>query len=138
MSAAPRNLAALTRRARRLRERYAKLEVTRTGTPWTRAELAQGFAGDVGELMKLVMAREGRRASRHADLDAALAHELSDCLWSVLVLADAYGIDLEKAFLRTMRELKQRIARDSTAPAPRPVTPRLRTKMARTPRARRG
>ena len=38
-----------------------------------------------------------------ADLDEALAHELADCLWSVMSLADAYGVDLEAAFGRTMR-----------------------------------
>jgi hypothetical protein len=39
------------------------------------------------------------------DLDQALAHELADCLWSVMSLADTYGVDLEAAFDRTMAEL---------------------------------
>lgn len=88
--------------------RYATLETARGGAPWTRAELAQGFAGDVGALMKLVMAREGRREAP-PDLDARLAHELADCLWSVLVLAEACGIDLERAFLATMEELERKL-----------------------------
>ena len=58
--------------------------------------------------MKLVMAKEGRREGP-ADLDAKLAHELADCLWSVLVLADAYGVDVGQAFLRTMRELEAKL-----------------------------
>ncbi|HYP16861.1 MAG TPA: MazG nucleotide pyrophosphohydrolase domain-containing protein [Opitutus sp.] len=126
-------LSELTARAQQIRERYAALETQRTGQPWTRAELAQGFAGDVGELMKLVMAKEGRRASRHADIDNALAHELADCLWSVLVLAKAYNVDLERTFLRTMDELERRIADAPAAPATKP----RRTKTARTSRARR-
>jgi NTP pyrophosphatase (non-canonical NTP hydrolase) len=63
----------------------------------------QGFVVDVGDLMRLVMAKSG---IRHTDeVDAKLAHELADCLWSVLVLAKLYDIDLEKAFLTTLEEL---------------------------------
>jgi NTP pyrophosphatase (non-canonical NTP hydrolase) len=67
-----------------------------------------GFAGDVGDLLKIVMAKENLR--RMENVDAKLAHELSDCLWSVLVLASHYGIDIEKEFLQTMDSLEQRIA----------------------------
>ena len=35
----------------------------------------------------------------------ALGHELADCFWSVLIIADAYGVDLETVFERTMNEL---------------------------------
>ena len=58
--------------------------------------------------MKLVMAKEGRREGP-ANLDAKLEHELADCLWSVLVLADAYGVDLERAFATTMDELEAKL-----------------------------
>jgi NTP pyrophosphatase (non-canonical NTP hydrolase) len=72
-----------------------------------RGELAQGFVGDVGDLMKLLLAKDGRRPG--ADVDAKLAHELADCLWSLLVLAEACDVDLEAAFLRTMSELEARL-----------------------------
>jgi NTP pyrophosphatase (non-canonical NTP hydrolase) len=72
-----------------------------------RAELAQGFVGDVGDLMKLVMSKEGLRTAKN--LDAALAHELADCLWSVLVLADAYEVDLASVFRRTMTRLERKL-----------------------------
>ena len=55
------SLAPLAERARRVRALYAKLEKQRSGRPWTRAELAQGFVGDVGDLMKLLMAKDGVR-----------------------------------------------------------------------------
>lgn len=97
----------LIARAKEIRERYKKFETRETGRAWTRAEVAQGFVVDVGELMELVMAKEGIR-TRAGDLDEQLAHELSDCLWCVLVLADEYGIDIEKAFLKTMDDLVQR------------------------------
>ena len=44
------------------------------------------------------------------DVDAKLTHELADCLWSVLVLADKYKIDLASEFMSTMDDLEKRIA----------------------------
>jgi MazG nucleotide pyrophosphohydrolase domain len=35
----------------------------------------------------------------------ALAHDLADCLWSVLVLANVYEIDIAREFLQTMCQL---------------------------------
>jgi len=67
----------------------------------------QGLVVDVGDLMKLVMAKNGRR--NVPDVDRKLAHELSDCLWSVLVLAQAYDVDLEKEFLATMTALEAKL-----------------------------
>jgi NTP pyrophosphatase (non-canonical NTP hydrolase) len=98
----------LSRRALEIREGYAAQETARGGRPWSRAELAQGFVGDVGDLMKLLMAKDGLRAA--TDLDARLAHELADCLWSILVLAKLCDVDLEQAFVKTMNELEQRTA----------------------------
>jgi NTP pyrophosphatase (non-canonical NTP hydrolase) len=46
------------------------------------------------------------------DVRHKLAHELADCLWSVLVLADAYGIALERAFFETMDDLEQHLCGD--------------------------
>lgn len=103
------DLAALQQRAKEVRDRYAELNKQQGQGVWTGREFMMGFVGDVGDLTKLVMAKEGLRSSD--DVDAKLAHELSDCLWSVLVLAGHYGIDLEKAFTKTMNELDERIAR---------------------------
>ena len=122
-------LSALARRAQRVRDLYAELETKRGGRPWTRAELAQGFVGDVGDLMKLLMAKDGRRPAKQ--LDARLAHEFGDCLWCLLVLADASGVNLEQAFNATMDELEQRLK------PRRPRAPR-RTRTAQTPHVRRG
>ena len=66
-----------------------------------------GFLGDVGDLAKLVHGKAGVRP--RDDLDEALAHELADCLWSVLTLADRYGVDLESSFLTTMDDLEEHL-----------------------------
>ena len=98
----------LYQRAVTIRQQYAELEQKRYGRSWTVEEIALGFVGDVGDLMKLVLAANGVRDIPDARLK--LEHELVDCLWSVLVLADAHGVDLERAFLRTMDEIEEQIA----------------------------
>ncbi|MDP2214691.1 MazG nucleotide pyrophosphohydrolase domain-containing protein [Phenylobacterium sp.] len=95
-------------RAWAIRQRYASLETDRYGRSWSAEEVALGFVGDVGDLMKLVQAAEGVRAI--PDAKAKLAHELADCLWSVMVLARLYEVDLGAAFAGTMDELEQRLA----------------------------
>ncbi len=102
-------LAQLTERALQVRQRFTEAEQARSGRTWTREELMQGFVGDVGDLMKLVMAKAGARPVD--DVDRKLAHELSDCLWSVLVLAKLYDVDLEKEFLATMNGIEAKLAR---------------------------
>jgi NTP pyrophosphatase (non-canonical NTP hydrolase) len=94
----------LNRRALEIRAQYAAYEQAQYGASWTNEELALGFVGDVGDLAKLVMAVNGRRTIPNAE--EKLAHELADCLWSVLALANAHGIDLEQAFLHTMDDLE--------------------------------
>ena len=94
-------------RALEVREKYSHLEMKQKGKSWTNAQIMEGFVGDVGDLMKLVMAKEGARDYEH--VDEKLAHELADCLWCVLVLADKYGVDLEASFMKTMDELNNRI-----------------------------
>ena len=100
----------VTKRALEIRSLYGQLEVKKYGRRWSREELALGFAGDVGDLMKLVVAEEGARDI--ADSKARLAHELADCLWSVLALAHEYDIDLQTSFFDTMAQLHGHINED--------------------------
>jgi NTP pyrophosphatase (non-canonical NTP hydrolase) len=99
---------ALVERAQAIRDRYAEVEQARFGREWNSEELMLGFVKDVGDLALLVQAKEGVREVE--DADGALAHELADCLWSLLVLAGRYGVDLEGVFLDTMDELEARLA----------------------------
>ncbi|MBN2393908.1 MAG: nucleotide pyrophosphohydrolase [Anaerolineae bacterium] len=101
---------ALIQRALSIRKLYHDFEQQNYGTSWTNEELALGFVGDVGDLVKLVMAQSGRRTI--PDAESKLAHELADCLWSVIVLADVHNIDLEDAFLRTMDDLENHIKKN--------------------------
>lgn len=96
-------IAVLATRALEVRRRYADFETRRIGREWTTAELMSGFVVDVGDLTRLVMAATGARQVE--DTEAKLEHELADCLWSVLVLADRLNVDLACAFERTIEEL---------------------------------
>lgn len=103
-------------RARAVRFRYAETEAARFGRSWTHEELMLGFLGDVGDLAKLVQGKAGVRP--RDGLDEALAHELADCLWSVMSLADAYGVDLETAFADTMTMIDGHLDQGSPRESP--------------------
>ncbi len=105
-------------RAREIRTRYAEVEASTYGRSWTTEEIMLGFLGDVGDLAKLVQGKAGVRPRE--DLDEALAHELADCLWSVLTLANAYDVDLVGAFTSTMDELDEALSAPDLTPPRRP------------------
>jgi NTP pyrophosphatase (non-canonical NTP hydrolase) len=97
----------LQKRAIEIRAKYDRLNLTKRGVVWNEQQLMAGFVGDVGALSKIIMAKHGLR---HMDnVDEKLAHELSDCLWSILVLASKYNISLTDEFTKTMDELDKRI-----------------------------
>jgi NTP pyrophosphatase (non-canonical NTP hydrolase) len=92
-------------RALAIRKLYEEKETQLYGSPWTREEIALGFVGDVGDLAKLVIAENGKRDIENSH--GKLEHELSDCLWSVIVLAHIHEVDLEVSFINTMDELQR-------------------------------
>ena len=100
-------------RAMEVRRKYAELEKKKYGKQWKVPELMQGFMGDVGDLAKLVTAKQGLREIDN--VDEKIKHELADCLRSVIVLANEYNIDIEKVFLKTMDELDTRIKTGNTS-----------------------
>lgn len=103
-------LTEIKKRAIAIRKLYKKLEINKYGRTWTDEEIALGLVGDIGDLMKLV---QGKNKIRNiSNIDSKIAHELSDCLWSILVLSDIYNIDLEKSFLETMDELEKKINKE--------------------------
>ena len=105
----------LQARAVAIQQLYFRLNERERGRRWTNEETMLGFVGDVGDLAKLVMAQEGARDVPGGR--AALAPELADCLWSVLVLAHAYSIDLTVEFDATMNDLERIITARLDAPA---------------------
>jgi len=96
--------------ALQLNELYEQVEIKRYGRIWTTEELALGFVGDVGDLAKLIQANAGIRTID--DCRAKLGHELSDCLWSIIVLASKCGIDLEEEFVTNTAQLSKHLSKE--------------------------
>ena len=94
----------LVHRAMDLRTQYNKKEQQLYGAPSTDEDVAQGFLGDVNNLVKLVMAQHGKReiANSREKLSSQLAH----CLWSVIVLSKMHDVDLEQSFMEAMDRLE--------------------------------
>lgn len=97
----------LIHRALDLRTQYEKKERQLYGAPSTDEDIAKGFQGDVNNLVKLVMAQHGKGAI--ANSKEKLGPQLSHCLWSVLVLANMYNVDLEQSFMETMDKLENHL-----------------------------
>ncbi len=94
-------------RASEIKERYDRLHEEEGNPAWGAHEFATGLVTDVGELTELLMAKRGYR--KIADVDQKIAHELSDCLYSLLAVASELDVDLESEFLKTMDEVAVRI-----------------------------
>lgn len=96
----------LQKRAMEVREKFSQFE-KQNAKEWGNSEIMEGFVGDVGDLMKLVMAKEGKR--KIEKVDEKLKHELADCLHCILVLSNNYQVDIEKIFLDTMNDVELRL-----------------------------
>ncbi len=94
-------------RALNIRQLYEEKEKQLYGSSRTNEEIALGFVGDVGNLAKLIAAENGKRNIPNSK--EKLKHELADCLWSILVLANSHNVDIEKSFLDTMDQLERHL-----------------------------
>ncbi len=97
----------LVNRAMDLRTQYEKKERQLYGSPSTGEDIAQGLLGDANNLVRLVMARHGKREIMNSA--EKLGPQLSHCLWSLIVLARMYDIDLEQSFMETMDRLENHL-----------------------------
>ena len=103
----------LMKRAEEIRAKYEEANAKNGKEAWRIRDYAMGFVGDVGDLQKLVMAKENLRDIEN--VDEKLGHELADCLWAILVMANYYNIDLDKAFAETMETIETRIVPKATS-----------------------
>ena len=97
----------LVNRAMDLRSQYERKEQNLYGAPSTDEDVAQGFLGDVNNLVKLVSAQHGKRVI--ANSSDKLASQLAHCLWSVIVLSKMQNVDLENSFMEAMDRLENHL-----------------------------
>ena len=100
----------LLNRAVEIQKKYDQLNLSKRNIQWNEQQIMAGLVGDVGDLSKIIMAKHGLREMD--DVNSKLGHELSDCLWSILVLASKYKIDLASEFMKTMDLLDTRINKE--------------------------
>lgn len=86
---------------------YKQKQLSKGKPAWTASDYMAGFVSDIGELSEFVAAKKGIRTIE--DVEEKLEHELCDCLYSVMVLADEFNIDLSAAFGKNMDKLAERI-----------------------------
>ncbi|MBF9071852.1 nucleoside triphosphate pyrophosphohydrolase family protein [Streptacidiphilus fuscans] len=91
-----------------VRQLYDQLNQQRLRRSWDLGDFALGFVGDVGDLAKLLMAHQGQRTDLVVD-EEKIVHELSDCLFSLIVIAHETGIPLGDRFTADMTALSTRV-----------------------------
>ena len=96
-------------RALEVRKKYERFEKRKWGKVWGKEQILQGFIVDVGDLTRIIMQKEGWRKS---PASGELGHELSDCLWCIIVLANKYGVDLQKEFLEAINDVEKKIQKN--------------------------
>lgn len=102
------NIEQLTEKVLKIKKMYSEYEIKKSYKPWTVEETFVGLASDVGDLGRLILAKEGFREM--PDLDKDLEHELAELLYTTLLLSNHYGIDLEKVFLNEISRLENNLA----------------------------
>ena len=93
--------------ALKVREEFEEFESQKYGRSWELKDLIMGLQVDVGDLVRLVQEKDGIRPERSTELQAKIAHELSDILWVVFVLADKLDVDMQKSFVENMADLQK-------------------------------
>ncbi len=68
----------IIKRAIEIRKQYTEVEKKRNGKEWNNEQIMQGFVGDMDDLVKLIMTKEGLREIKN--VNEKLKHELADCL----------------------------------------------------------
>lgn len=97
----------LQNRALALRKKFKEFEQHQGCREWSRSDIVKGLVGDVGALVKMTMAADGLR--KIPDYKEKLGHELADCLWSLLVIAEEYDVNIEKEFVKLCDHLNSTI-----------------------------
>lgn len=100
----------ILKKAKAIQKQYKKLNKEKGNRKWETGEYLQGLVGDIGELSQLIMSKNNYRNDSWTK--EQIEHELSDCLWSIMAIANELDIDLEKSFLETMNELEQKIRKN--------------------------
>lgn len=99
----------IVKKTKEIQGEYDTLNRELNQREWGTREYVEALVGDVGDLTKLVMMQNSLRPNKHNDLKQKIRHEICDCLWSIILIADKEGVVLEDEYMKQMDQLKQRI-----------------------------
>lgn len=99
-------LKGLIKKAHSIKGAYEEFNRRNKKPNWTVADYVEGLVGDVGDLAKITSA--WRRKKLKGDYKK-ICHELADCLWSLIAIADELDIDIEREMLINMDYLEQKL-----------------------------
>lgn len=86
---------------------YSNYDVLNKKNPDTTERILMQFVSDVGDLSRHITRKE--RGDSIDGFEESIGKELSECLSHILTLADTYGIDIEKSFLKEHARVKGEI-----------------------------
>jgi NTP pyrophosphatase (non-canonical NTP hydrolase) len=97
----------LMARAEEIRAKYEEYSALDGREAWRTRDYAMGLTGDIGDLIKLIMAKENLLDKPEAD--EKLGPEFADCLYALLVLANNYNVDLTKEIERKLDMITEKV-----------------------------
>lgn len=104
----PSDWQAMQSQALRLKRLFDERNQLIMESSWTNQELLLGFVTDIGDLVRRLMIDDERKPATPQTVvnnPQMLAEEFSDCLWSLIVLAEQYRVDLHSSFNTTIATL---------------------------------
>lgn len=95
----------LSKLAKEIKFAYNELKEKKRENAWHAREYAEGLVGDASDLLKLILKHQKYPEKNGHN---KIKHELADCLYSIIIIAQELNIDLEKEFLINIDYLKQK------------------------------
>ena len=74
---------------------------------WTPEVMLADLAEEVGELANAILVKEGFKNKKRAKAD--LVDSICDALFDIYMIAEHYGVDVEKEYQKTLEQLKKRM-----------------------------
>lgn len=96
-------------RCLQIRAQYHELERKYHRSEWTIEEDALAYLSDAGLVGRLVMAQQGRWPKSDSDIDAELAHKLSENIWWLIILAERMEINIEQSMAQFLEQMEQKL-----------------------------
>ena len=102
--------------ANQIKKSYDEINLQSDNKKWGYLEFAQGMVGDVGDLTKLLMAKNKLRSYHGIEINDEIKHELCDILWSVLIISKELDVNLQEIFPDFVEKLNSKLRNQISKP----------------------